>query len=844
MPKSDALILRFFDKIIIGKPWATLTFLLAVIAVLGYHAKDFQIDASAETLIQENDDDLRYARQIYQRYGIQDFLVIVYSPRNDLLSDKTLADIARLRDELKQLKAVESVVSILDIPMLESPPLPIKDLANKIPTLESPEVDRGLAGNELKTSPIYRNLIVSPDLKTTAIQINFRIDQVFRDLIDRRDGLQDKASAKGLTDEETIEYNNILRQLDRRSQMFDAQRHEDIKSIRSIMDKYRNDADLFLGGISMIADDLIRFVKNDLKLFGVGVFCFLVLTLGIIFKKVRWVVLPLLCCAFSAVAMIGLLGLFGWKVTVISSNFISLQLIIAMAVTIHLVVRYRELLIANPDLSQHDLVLETVRLKLTPCVYAALTTIAGFGSLLSCNLLPVITFGWMMVAGIIVSLLVTFILFPAGMMLIAKKPESDIKKLRYSLMAMLAKFTENHGKMILVFSTIAFVLSAMGISRLVVENSFINYFKKSTEIYQGMKVIDQQLGGTTPLDVLVNFEEEQVAKAGDEDKNDPDFPDKSDDFVGFDEFDEFEEEESGAKYWFTPYKMNKILEIHDYLENLPETGKVLSLGTLMKMATRLNNGKALDSFELSLVFNEIPDDVKKLLVKPYVSVEDNQVRFFLRVRDSEKSLRRNELLKRIDKDLTSHLGYKQKDVRLTGMMVLYNNMLQSLFKSQILTLGIVVLALMGMFLILFKSFRIALVAIFPNLLATGVVLGAMGWLKIPLDMMTITIAAISVGIAVDDTIHYIHRFEKEIRVDGNYINAMHRCHGSIGHAMYYTSLTIIIGFSILSLSNFIPSIIFGLMTGLAMFIALISALTLLPQLIVLFKPFGPGKIST
>jgi len=511
-----------------------------------------------------------------------------------------------------------------------------------------------------------------------------------------------------------------------------------------------------------------------------------------------------------------------------------------MAVTIHLVVRYRELLSANPDLSQNDLVLETVRLKLTPCVYAALTTIAGFGSLLACDIKPVVTFGWMMVAGIIVSLLVTFVLFPTGMMLIAKTPPPELKESRYSLIEILAKITERHGKMILILSIIAFVFSAVGISRLVVENSFINYFKKTTEIYQGMKVIDQQLGGTTPLDIMLNFEEQPAVKNDEADLNDPELMDESDDFDGFDEF---EEAESGAKYWFTPYKMNKILEIHDYLDNLPETGKVLSLGTLMKMATRLNNGKALDSFELSLVFNEIPDNVKKLFVKPYVSVENNQARFFLRVRDSEKSLRRNEFLKRIDKAFISKLGYERKDVRLAGMMVLYNNMLQSLFKSQIQTLGIVVLALMGMFLILFKSFRIAMIAIFPNLLATAVVLGFMGWFKIPLDMMTITIAAISVGIAVDDTIHYIHRFGKEIRVDGDYINAMHRCHGSIGHAMYYTSLTIVIGFSILSLSNFIPSIIFGLMTGLAMLIALISSLTLLPQLIILIKPFGPGKIG-
>ncbi len=841
MLKTDSLTTRFFDKIIIAHPVVVLFLLLAAISGLGYFAKDFQIDASSETLIRENDEDLLLSRQVYSRYGIQDFLVIAYAPHADLLSDEALDDIANLKKDLLQLDRVDSVITILDVPILESPPISIQELAGEVPTLKSPVIDRSMARIELANSPVYRNLLVSPDLKTTGIQVNFKNDTLFMDLIQSNDMLRDKLAEQGLTAEETIEYGRVQAQLDRHRDFADSLRHEDIKSIRIIMDDYRGNADLFLGGISMIADDLVRFVKNDLKLFGIGVFSFLVITLGVIFKKIQWIILPMFCCVFAAIAMIGLLGLFGWEVTVISSNFISLQLIITMAVTIHLIVRYRELSATNPDWSQRELVLETVRLKLTPCIYAALTTIAGFGSLLSCDIFPVITFGWMMVAGIIVSLIITFILFPSAMMLLAKTAPPNLKESRYSLTHILAGFTEVHGRKILIVSAVAFVLSAVGISQLKVENSFINYFKKSTEIYQGMQVIDQQLGGTTPLDVLIDFQE---AAPGNSSPLNPSGTSVSDEFSDFDEFDEFAEfdepaaPESAAKYWFTPYKMNKVLKVHNYLESVPGIGKVLSLGTMMKMADRLSQGKPLDSFDLSLIYNEIPETIKQLLVEPYASVENNQVRFFVRVKDSEKDLRRNELLKQIEYDLTHKLEYQPENVHLAGMLVLYNNMLQSLFKSQIMTLGIVVLALVVMFFVLFRSLRLAVIAIFPNLLATGVVLGVMGWLNIPLDMMTITIAAISVGIAVDDTIHYIHRFEKEIRIDGDYTKAMHRCHSSIGHAMYYTSLTIIIGFSILILSNFIPSIIFGLMTGLAMLIALISALTLLPQLIIIIKPFG------
>ena len=832
MTKLHSLTVRFFDNVILRRPGLAIICILAVVSFLGYKAKDFRLDASAETLVLENDKDLHYSRLIASRYGVQDYLVMTYAPQGYLFSDKVLSNLARLRDELKRLKRVSSVVSVLDVPLLESPPVPIKELAINIQTLESQTVDKKLAKIEFKNSPLYQNLLVSPDLKTTALLIYFPIDDTYRDLLARRNSFQEKQAAGSLTAAGVAEFKKVTEQFRKHRDKMKKARHQDIVEIRAIMDNFRQDAQLFLGGVSMIADDLISFIKNDLKIFGLGVMFFLIITLGIIFKKIRWIFLPMLCCAFSAISMMGLLGLFDWEVTVISSNFISLQLIITMAITIHLIVRFHELSLKNPEAGQRELILDTVRLMMKPCLYAALTTIAGFGSLLLCDILPVITFGWMMSAGIIVSLLMTFLLFPSVLMLTSKQPLGSRKKSHFSLTSFLAGFTQAHGTFILIISCIAFILSAIGISRLTVENSFIDYFKHTTEIYQGMKVIDQHLGGTTPLDVIVDFEKveasapaaasETATKSGDE----------------FNEFDEFDEAESKNKYWFTSTKMARIVTVHNYLDSLPETGKILSLGTMMKVAEKLNNDKPLDNFQLALLYSELPEKFRTMVLTPYVSVENNQVRLSIRVRDSEKSLRRNELLKKIRHDLASKLGLKKEHTHLSGMLVLYNNMLQSLFRSQIMTLGVVILALMGMFMILFRSLKIALIAIFPNLLSIGVVLGVMGWLNLPLDMMTITIASISVGIAVDDTIHYIHRFTNEFQIDRNYIMTMHRCHGSIGHAMFYTSVTIIIGFSILVLSNFIPSIYFGLLTGLAMLIALITALTLLPQLIVVFKPFG------
>ena len=835
MTERHPFLTGFYDKLILKRPGIIILCILAAIAFLGYKARDFKLDASAETLLLETDEDLRYSRIIKSRYGGYDYLLMTYAPKSDLFSDKALADLARLKKELLQLYSVSSVVTILDIPLLESPPVPLKELASNIQTLQSPTVDRKLARVELQTSPLYRNLLVSPDLKITALQINFWTNEIYANLIARRDRILTKQTDSRLMSAEIAEFKQVTTELKKSRDERKKVRHQDIAKIRAIMDSYRQDAQLFLGGISMIADDLISFIRKDLKIFGLGVLFFLIVVLGFIFRNKRWVILPILCCAFSAIAMMGFLGMFGWQVTVISSNFISLQLIITMAITIHLIVRYRGLALNRPDAEHRELVLDTIRLMVTPCLFAALTTMAGFGSLLLCNILPVRTFGWMMIAGIGVSLVVTFLLFPAGLMLVTKKTPKIGKKSKYSLTSFLADLTENHGRVVLAVSVALFIISAIGISRLVVENSFIDYFKDTTEIHQGMKVIDQNLGGTTPLDVVVEIEATDVSAQAS----------KSEEVATgdgeFDEFDEFEKKEDDGKYWFTSDRMALVIKIHDYLESVPEIGKVLSLGTMLKIAEKLNHGQPLDNFQLALLYSELPDRFKALVLDPFVSVEHNQLRFSVRVKDSEKSLKRDALLKKIRHDLINKLGLKEENVHLAGLLVLYNNMLQSLFESQILTLGVVVLALMAMFLLLFKSFKIALIALAPNLLAVGAVLGFMGWMNIPLDMMTITIAAISIGIAVDNTIHYIYRFKNEFEFSQNYIKTMHYCHGSIGYAMYYTSVTIIIGFSILALSNFLPTIYFGLLTGLAMLIALLAALTLLPQLLIVVKPFGPER---
>ena len=388
------------------------------------------------------------------------------------------------------------------------------------------------------------------------------------------------------------------------------------------------------------------------------------------------------------------------------------------------------------------------------------------------------------------------------------------------------------GNNILIFGStiIVLILSIVGISKLEVENSFINYFDKETEIYKGMKKIDDELGGTTPLNVIIKFPVKEKEKNNDEDE-----------FSEWEE--ENEEEENKAKYWFTRDKMDKIIKVHDYLDSLPEIGKVLSFGSILRVAEDLNE-KELQSLEIAVLYSKIPSEIKNEIVLPYISVEKDEARVSVRIKDSLKDLRRNDLIKKINLELNTKLGLEKKEYKLAGVLILFNNLLQSLFKSQILTLGLVMLGISAMFFILFRNVMLSFIGVTPNFLAAFLILGIIGLMGIPLDMMTITIAAITIGIAVDNSIHYIYRFKEEFKKINDYELTLTRCHSTVGIAILNTSITIVFGFSILVLSNFIPTIYFGFFTGIAMLLAMISVLTLLPRLILIFKPFGQGYNRT
>ncbi|MDJ0807202.1 MAG: MMPL family transporter [Gammaproteobacteria bacterium] len=819
-----------YNRSILGWPRLTLLLIACITGFFAYHASNFRLDASADSLVLENDEALQYYRAIKARYGSDDFLIITYTPNQELFSEQALENLRALRDELVSISRIASVVTILDVPLIQSPPVTLGELETSINTLEDPATDPAAARQELITSPIYSDLLISSDGQTTALQLKMQRDETWHRLLTERDRLREKKLRTELSEQENVTLWQLTEQFQAHNADLQDQLSRDIAEVRSIMAKHRAQADLYLGGIPMITADSIDFVRHDLLTFGIGVLCFLVIILAVAFRKPRWVLLPMLTCFAAGLILIGYLGLSDWPVTVVSSNFISLLLIITLSLTVHLIVRYRELHRDQPQAPQHTLVLETVKSKALPCLYTAITTMVAFGSLLVSDIRPVIDFGWMMAIGIAVAFTLTFTLFPAALLLLKPGQPTARRDITGAITHFFARQNDRHARGILIAFAVFTLLSLVGMGFLTVENRFIDYYKESTEIYQGMELIDRKLGGTTPLDVVIDAPADFFAAQNE----------------ALGEADEFLEELSlelegssgitGTSYWFNSYKLKEVSAIHDMLDELPESGKVLSISSAMRLLESLNERAEQDDFFLAIIYKRLPEMIKQALFDPYLADDGNQIRFSLRVFESDASLQREELLHKIRRQLQEKFDLKTEQVHLTGMVVLYNNLLQSLFQSQILTIGVVFVAIMLMFAMLFRNLQIAAIAIIPNMVAAALVLGLMGWLGIPLDIMTITIAAIVIGIAVDNTIHYIHRFRDEVRKDGDYPAAMQRSHASIGRAMYYTTVTITLGFSILALSNFIPTIYFGLLTGFSMIVALLADLTLLPLLLVRFKP--------
>lgn len=809
-------------KKILKRPKLIFIFLIILLSGAFYQSKKFQLDASADTLLIENDPDLNYLRSVNERYASEDFFIVTYSPKQTLNKDN-IKEFKKFVDEINNFKWVSKTISAFNSPLFESSDKPLIEKIKDIEYITSKDVDFNRALTELKNSPVYKKLIINDEASVFGIVIYIKDNLDYLSALKINKNFLDKKQKNQLTAEDKIQFEKHSIYLEKLKKQRNQEYKDYNAEIRSHIYKYKSQADINLSGLPMIIEDLINYVKNDIAIFGSGVFIFMLITLWIIFKDIKWVIFPLLCCLISIVLMIGALGYLNWKVTVISSNFISIMLVLTMEINIHYIQRYKQFQSIYPKKNETELTQLTANGIFQSILYGVFITIIGFLSFIFCDIRPVIDFGYMMCVGLIISMFVTMILLP--LLIIQFKPSitKEHKTKKSKFFKNLAEFAINKKLLIIISSTLILLASFYGSSKITVENSFINYFNKETEIYKGMKLIDEKLGGTTPLEIIVKFKETSSKK------------DANDDFFETSSSDEFKD-----SYWFTNFRTNTIKNVHQYLESLPEIGKVLSFYSVIQMGEKINNDKKLESLEMAILYSKLPENIKKNIVSPYISIENNEARFSVRVIDSNPNLNRKELLNKIQKHLEENLKLSKDDFKITGVFVLFNNQLQSLYKSQIQTLSFSYFGILLALFILFRSWILSLIASAPDMVASMLILGSLGFLKIPLDMMTITIATIVMGIGTRAGIYYINRFKSEFLIHKDYKKTIRVCHETVGKSIVIAALTIIFGFSILVLSNFNPTINFGILIGIAIFAALILSLTIMPLLLLITKPFRNG----
>jgi len=815
-----------YSNFIITKPLIILALVFLTIFISFKGISNFKLDASSDALVLEGDLALKKYRENEEEFGDSSFLIVTYEPNNELFTKESLSTLEEIEQKLSSIDGVDSVLSLLDAPIFFQPKVSLSKVSDNLKDLTTEGIDLELAKDEIINNPIYKDLIISADGSITAMQVVLRANDEYDLLINKRYEILDSLSAKEpITKEVRLSLIKELQSINQRiSSLNDNESKFNsnlVQEIRNILGFYKNEATLYLGGPAMITSDMMDYIKSDLVVFGSAVALVFAFMLYLFFGNIWFVILPILNAFFTTFVTAGFLGFMDWKISVVSSNFIALLLILTISLTVHVLVKINELKKESSDYKNS--LIDSVNQMFLPCFFAAITTAVAFLSLLLGDLKPVIEFGKMMAFGISIAFIFTFSFLPSAISLLKESQSKDYLSLHKITNKILSLAKNNSLSVYLVFAS-TFCILIFGTTKLIVENRFIDYFDEETEIHQGMLEIDKNLGGTATLDIIIREPFEEI----------------SEDLIADDFFDDglFDDDDSNASgYWWNVYSLAELENIHDYLESLPEIGKVLSVSSGIKLARMINDGKDLNDLELALLRSVLPEDIRETLLYSYINSDDSIVRISTRVNESAENLNRKDLLEKISYDLQTKFNLPEERFEMTGLAVLYNNMLQSLFQSQIGSLTLVFSVIALMLLLIFKSFKIMVIGLIPNIFVASSVIGTLGLLRIPLDIMTITVAAISVGMAVDNTIHYIYRYKKEMKATKSVEQALLNAHTTTGRAIFYTAATIATGFSILSLSNFFPTQLFGIFTALAMLVAFISSLSLLPNLLVKFKVF-------
>ena len=737
-----------------NKKYSVLFGLIVFVILALQGISNFRFDASSETLVLDNDESFNAYEEVNEQFGTSDFVIVAAQSQN-LFSQKKLFELQVLKEKIENISEIDSVISILDAPIFMQPKVSLFKSASNDKYLLQDEIDLKLAQEEFASSPIFSELVLSKNGSVTAFQINLIAQDDYTDTI---------------------------------------------REIRKILDN-NQDFNLYLAGPAMIVVDTIDYIKSDVFNFGFLTLIIFSLLL-LLFLRSVWITFVIMANASLVVFFtLSLLGINNWPISIVSSNFIALLLISSIAISVHIVVKLQD------DLAENRSAALAFSQILVPCFYAALTTMVGFASLVLSDIKPVIDFGKMMAVGVSINLLISFIFIPIAN---AFKPlitnfKTNISQYFINNISLpLKSFFEKYS----IVGSLALIPVFIYLSmQLKVENKFIDYFNESTEIYQGMSLIDRELGGTTPIDIVLTLPEEEIII-------------DEDDFF-------FSEDSEVATYWWREKNMELLKSLKNSIDDVSGVGKVLSIANGAEFAENLNDGFPIGEAGLVFLKNSLlENDQAKQIVDEYLTEDERSTRISLRTVDSMDGLSRNELLNEINAVLSAQLEGTDVSFYVSGLGVLYNNLLQSLFSSQIKTFGVVFGAIFFMLLLLFRSALVAFSIILVPSIAVGLVLSLMSVFSIPLDIMTITIASICIGMSVDYSIHFSWKYLRNKERIADYYDQTIL---STGRAILITGTTIILGFAVFIFSNFNPTALFGILSAIAICVSMLLSMLTLPR---------------
>ena len=771
---------------------------LAAAGAAAWLLRDFAVEAGTDVLLDQADKDLAYYNQTRADWETDEYVMVCARRNEGWFTPDSLALLSDMVRTAKSLPHAKKLLTIGQVPLLRNQPPSVVGLPLPLYLLNdqgvlNPKANLEKAREELLGHTHALGNLISADTKDLSLLVYLDVPEA----VSRLEPEWNRLLGSPRTDESSRRIEEIRAPYAAAIQETNLRRTALVAALRDAAGRWRPKVDgpVRLAGLPIINVVLREHIKADISTFGVVSLTVFTLTFFLVYRRFRWVGYPIVSCVIPVLLMLGLMVLFGKKMTVITSNMPVLLFVLTLPYTVYFIERYLERRSLHPSEDPVETTARAPQEIWSPCLFSVLATMAGTAAHIPSGIIPVRTFGIMMTIGMAFSLGVVMLFLPATVVTLpgvtgrAAGPTSEPRGPLRLLLALVLRAPA----LVVLFSLAVFGVSVWGMTKIKVETKFIDYFHQKSEIYQGLDYIDNQMGGTTPFEVILT---------------------------------------SPTPGFFKTAEGLAALEgVGKFFASVPETGNLRSIKTLVDEVRK--GYRARDPQILGLLTGFAKDQVKE-----FCNADFTKSRILVRMKETAPTLNRKAILGRLTAHLDSLKDKELKGVeaRPTGVFLLYANMLDTYWPNTKKTFFLATAAIWLMLMLLFRSPIMAALVILPEVLPVFLVLGVMGFTGIALDMVTVIIASVALGIGIDAAIQYAVRFRRELEAaNGDLELAIRRSHATIGRAILIATSIVFAGFAMLCFSQFVPTIYFGLFTGLAILMGLFASLTTLPASFLLLK---------